>query len=199
MWLYSVHWHHHHFWLSTTQLVEVGMPTLVCQTEPRPEDLGIRGDALLTTETLNRCILKLFMIYDFHVRMAWWREVLSGITPIDYDGASVESCCNWRLLHIIWFLPFKLECHGEKKFCMVNLWLWNLVPWLDPVAIGDYSTWPLTMVKTWSIATGMMMYSDLGRTDPRTSRDALLVEFPHRRSRWRSRIRGGGPRRPQRQ
>ena len=71
-------------------------------------------------------------------------------------GASVESCCNWRLLL-------------------------------------------LTMVKPWSIATVMMMYSDLGRTDTRTSRDALLVEFPHRRSRWRSRMRVGGPRRPQRQ
>ena len=55
--LQSVHHHPHHFWVSTTQLVEVGMPTLVCQTQPRPEDLGIRRDALLTIKALNRCIL----------------------------------------------------------------------------------------------------------------------------------------------
>ena len=45
--LQSVHHHPHHFWLAT-QLVEVGMPTLVCQTLPRPEDLSIKGDALET-------------------------------------------------------------------------------------------------------------------------------------------------------
>ena len=49
----------------------------------------------------------------------------------------------------------------------------------------------MTSVKIWSLATTMMMNSDLGGTDTRTSRDAL--EFPHRRSRWRSRIREGAP------